>query len=214
MGPVMEYDRIDLASEGVSLAWAAAYRSKIRDLPCGDAYLVRRIGQLIMLAVADGSGSGPEAARAAACCVSMLRETDSVCLNTLFAEAHRACLGTRGAALAITLINPSSLQVNWAAVGEVEGLLLRGATPRASQTQAIIQRGGTIGYSLPTMICQSREIRPGDTIILSSDGIRQAYRNEIPVGQSADTLAAELLASHGREDDDALALVAKFDHLS
>lgn len=214
MGPVTEYDRIDLASEGISLAWAAAYRSKICGLPCGDVYLVRRIGQSIMLAVADGSGSGPEAARAATFCLSILRETDSVCLNTLFAEAHRGCLGTRGAALAITLIDPSNRQVNWAAVGEVEGLLLRGATPRVSQVQAIIQRGGTIGHNLPSLICHSHEIRPGDTIILSSDGVRHAFRNEIPAGQSAETLAAELLSAYGREDDDALALVAKFDHMS
>ena len=214
MGTVIEHGRLEFGGEGFSLTWAAALRPKTAGLPCGDAYLARRLGKSVLLAVVDGSGSGSEAARAAIRCQCVLSETASVCLTTLFKEAHNVCRGTRGAALAITLIDPSSRRLNWAAVGEVDGLLLRGSDSRECERVSVIQKGGTLGYNLPAVISQSHEIMARDTIIMASDGIRQAFREQIPLGRTAEALATEILCTYGRDNDDALVLVAQFDCLS
>jgi phosphoserine phosphatase RsbX len=214
MDAVIERGDFDLGGQGLALAWAVAHRPKTKDAPSGDGFLARWIGDFILFAVVDGAGNGPEAAQASAKCLRALEEADSVSPQALFDQAHRACLGTRGTALAITLIDPSIRQITWAAVGDVEGLLLRRSTSTPCRREAIIQRGGIVGYNLPAVINQSHEMEIGDTIIMSTDGIRNAFRSDIKFCKSAKTLASDILHVYGRDNDDALVLIAGLDSLS
>jgi phosphoserine phosphatase RsbX len=209
MGALTGHGVVDFSGESISLVWAAASRSKIEGVQSGDGYLVRRIGSSVILAVADGAGSGGEAAHATDICLRALSGTASADLNTLFAEAHRACKHTRGAALGIALIDVSTRQMNWAAVGEVDGLLLRRLASASDRRPAIIQRGGTLGHHLPKVISHPDVIETGDTIIMTTDGIRSAFRADIVSEKGVEALADHILQVHGRNNDDSLVLVAK-----
>jgi hypothetical protein len=193
-----------------TLSWAAAWRSKTAGLPCGDRHLVLRQGDVIMIAVIDGAGSGARAAQASATCHAALSALPgSLHLEDCFAAAHRACRETNGAALGVALIEPAALRLAWGAVGDIDGLLIRNAPTRQLRRESILQCGGTVGLHLPAVLCQSHRLAPGDTVIFVSDGIRQSYRALTASGSSAVGIAAEVLQNHGRSDDDAIVLAAR-----
>jgi phosphoserine phosphatase RsbX len=214
MDTVTKHGHFQFADVRLSLGWAVACRPKTEGVPSGDDYLVRRIGDSTLLAVADGAGSGPEAARVTAVCLQALRETDTASLHSLFTNAHHACRGTRGVALGVTLIDPSCRQMSWCAVGDIDGLMFYRPASAVLKKQVMIQRGGTLGYNLPNVIVQSHEINVGATIIMTSDGIRHDSRRDIASGNLASEIADGVLNTHGRSNDDALVLVATIDSSS
>ncbi len=201
---------IEIPGTTTSLAWAAAYKAKTDGTPTGDGYLVHQSDGSIILAAVDGAGSGAEATQAAALCLRSLVKSKPTSLEILFSEAHRACRSSRGAALVVALIRPEHREMSWAAVGDMDGLLLRGAPSASSARESVVQRGGTLGHQLPPIINQSHRLSAGDTIVMTSDGIRPAFREPIRAGPSVETLANDTLHTYGRDNDDALVLVMTY----
>ena len=211
MDPVTEQGRVEFAGEQRVLGWAVACRSKIEGAPSGDGYLVRRMGNSVLLAVADGAGSGTEAAEVTKTCLRTLSETNTASLDTLFAQVHHAVQGTRGLALGVTLVDPANWQISWCAVGDIEGVLFHRPASAMRQSQVMIQKGGTLGYTLPKLIIQCQQIGAGAVIIMTSDGIRHASRDDVVPGNSAGEIANNVLAARGRDNDDAIVLAATLD---
>lgn len=211
MGPVVRSGNIRSQLLPTGLSWAAAYKPKDEGSPCGDGYLIQESDTAIKLAVVDGAGSGARAAEAAACCIRKLAATESGSLSKLFDTAHAACLGTCGAALAMSIIDPFAGKMAWAAVGDIEGLLLNTSRDGAAKRAAIVQRGGTLGHHMPRIMPQTHGLAPGDVLIMSSDGVRHDHRDAIETTRSAKDLAARTLGDYGRANDDALVLVLKCD---
>ena len=209
MGRIVREGEIRLRWSPMSFIWAAAYKSKVDGSPCGDGYLVQETDTGVKLVVVDGAGSGVGAAEASARCLRHLAADASVSLPKLFDGAHKACQGSHGAALAIATVDPLASKMVWAAVGDIEGLLLNITDGRPSKREAIVQRGGTLGHHLPTIIPQTHRLEGGDVIIMSSDGIRHAHRDAIVTTKSAENLATDTLDTYGRESDDAMVLVVR-----
>jgi hypothetical protein len=192
------------------LTWSAAWRSKSVGAPCGDRHLVRQVGGVIMLAAMDGSGSGEMAAQAAASCHAALSALDSPFpIETCFAAAHDACRDTNGAALCVALIEAGAERLTWAAVGDIDGLLVRPAGPAPSE--CILQCGGTIGANLPMVLSQTHRLAKGDTVVLVSDGIRRIHRGLSLQRLTAAAMAERILSDYGRADDDAIVLAARME---
>lgn len=210
MDGITKQGRIEIAGTAISLSWAAICKSKVDGAPCGDGYLVRQSDGSIILAAVDGAGSGAQAAEATALCLRSLAKSKPTSLKTLFSDAHRACQRSRGTALAVALIRPEQHEMAWAAVGDMDGLLLRGSPGASPARETIAQRGGILGYHLPPIICQSHQLSAGDTIVMTSDGIRQAFRATTRAGPSVKTLAEDTFRIYGRDNDDALVLVMTY----
>lgn len=192
------------------LSWAAAWRSKTAGLPCGDRHLVRRAGGMIMIAVIDGSGSGARAAAAATSCHAALSAVQNPNrIEECFAAAHQACRDTCGVALGLALIEPSLSKLTWGAVGDIDGLLIRQTPLGRSRRESMLQCGGTVGVHLPPMLSQTHQIGPSDLVILVSDGIRGSYRSWAAPTLPVTAIAANVLKSHGRADDDAMVLAVR-----
>lgn len=177
--------------------WAISQhaRPKAGESECGDACLVwRRPIQAgpdlagphlarpdlagpdrMVLALADGLGHGPEAshaARSALRCVGLHAQSDC---EDIFRHCDQALQSTRGAAMALALIDPVSRQAQLASVGNVRTVLLpaQGRERRYAGARGIV--GGGYGCLAP----ESVQLRSGDVLALFSDGLDEL----LPLGQ-------------------------------
>jgi negative regulator of sigma-B (phosphoserine phosphatase) len=209
MAALTDHGSIESAG-AAALSWAVAWRSKIAELPCGDRHFVRSTGGATLIAVMDGAGSGARAADAAAACHAALSALNGPWeLETCFAAAHKACRHTHGVALGLVLVEPSARRMSWAAVGDIDGLLIRRAPAGQARRESILQCGGTVGMHLPSVLSQTHSIAEGDVFMLVSDGIRHSYRAPMPKITSVAAIAADILRNHGRDQDDAIVLVGR-----
>ena len=157
----------------------------------------------------DGLGHGAQAATAAARGVEVLRGARAEPLEELIQLVHRALSGTRGAAMTLARIDFRADSLRWIGVGNVTANLVAkhpaGVEVRSSARLA----GGIIGYRIPEVVAsQEVPIRPGDLLVIASDGIAEDHLDNIDFAAPAVTIAEQILRNHSR-DDDALVLTAR-----
>ncbi|NVK16110.1 MAG: SpoIIE family protein phosphatase [Rhodobacteraceae bacterium] len=193
---------------GARIDWAVAQAPKSGCTACGDGYLLRRDGGRLLVALADGVGSGPQARDAASACLEELAAGAVRGVAELFEAAHGRLRGTRGAALAVAVIDPDQEVVEWAALGDVEGIICQ-IQPGSAESAAIMQKGGTLGVHFPGVFCQSQKFPRQHVLIFASDGVSRQFRSALPRAQiPPQEWAASCLGEYGREHDDRTILIA------
>lgn len=172
---------------------------------CGDAYAVVQRGSMTLVALADGLGHGPEAARAAqAFCVHAEAEADRS-LDSILTSADRAVSGTRGVAAALLRLDPPT-HFEFAGVGNVV-LRVHSRTPIHPLSVA-----GTLGRRNSRRVrCERYAVEPGDLLVMHTDGVGGRYELDRLRDESPHRVAQGLLESHGRSYDDATCLVVRWD---
>jgi hypothetical protein len=98
--------------------------------------------------------------------------------------------------------------MNWLGIGNVEGLLLR--SDRAMKCEALITRGGVVGYQLPPLREVAVPVVGGDTLIFVTDGIGSGFAADVPLNRSPQVIADDILRKWGKNTDDALVFVARY----
>lgn len=131
-------------------------------------------------------------------------------ITQVMTDCHQALRHTRGAALSIAVFGWSDSSVIWLGVGNVGAILTRGDASARPARHALLLRGGVVGYRLPPLRPEVLPVFPGDTLIMTTDGIASAYEHETTNGRDPKQLARDILARHGKESDDALVLVARY----
>lgn len=190
--------------------YAVASRAIAGERLSGDAALVCANGEAILVAVVDGLGHGEEAAAAAAVATTTLREQLGQPVDLLFQRCHESLQTTRGAAMALAMLEVSSGKVTWSGVGNVEGVLLGPADRGPPRKQYLTNRSGVVGYRLPAVRSSVVRIHPGDLLIFATDGIDERFvTGEIP-GGPPERVARAILECHGKKTDDALVLVLRW----
>ena len=120
-------------------------------------------GGRIVLALADGLGHGPEAARAAELAMACLAQRlDQSCADCL-AACDAALYHTRGVALALAQIDGDQLTV--ASVGNIRVLHLE-----AGRSHRLGSTSGIVGAGFGPLLPERRELAAGDVLALYSDG--------------------------------------------
>lgn len=190
-----------------SVDWGAAGAPVASEAFSGDLHFVGDLPNGSLLAVMDGLGHGPSAAAAAKRARDAIEEHAGSDLVHVMRKAHEALKGTRGVALTLAFVDASVSHLSWVGVGNVTGMLL--PLSHASYRSALGNRGGVVGYKLPTLALRTLAIAQGDTIVLATDGIRSGYAAESIEGITPAKAAAQLLSHFHRKEDDALVLVAK-----
>jgi negative regulator of sigma-B (phosphoserine phosphatase) len=176
----------------------------------GDRFCVVPTPAGTLVAVIDGLGHGSEAAEASARACEVLRSASVRSLPDTLERCHTALRGTRGAVIAVALFPPSSPDMQWLAVGNVEGLLLHGSTPGAAR-ETIVQRPGIVGHGLPRLVASTLSVGVGDTLVFATDGLERGFGHALSSGDArpADGAAA-LLRRFATGNDDALLLLARY----
>ena len=193
------------------IEWAAKSRPRPGENVCGDRLLAVDVnGTGALIGVLDGLGHGADAAEAANCGVEVLRNARSEPLDVLVQRCHRALSGTRGAAMTLARIDFQADTLSWVGIGNVAADLVAkhpaGVEVRSSARLA----GGIVGYRIPEVLTpQEVPIRPGDLLVMASDGIVEDHLDDIDFSAPALVIADQILHSHAKDNDDALVLAAR-----
>ncbi|HYN89730.1 MAG TPA: SpoIIE family protein phosphatase [Ardenticatenaceae bacterium] len=173
----------------------------------GDAYLVRPYQDgAVLVAVVDALGHGPEAARIAEKALDFLSASTTEGLGVLLRGCHEHLKGMRGAAIALVRIEPLPGRLHYCGVGNVEARLA-GQTPARP-----ISYNGIVGAVLPSFKLFDFSFRPGDLLLLHTDGISARFNLAAYgdlTGQPAQLIAAAIARDWARPTDDATILVLR-----
>ncbi len=176
----------------------------------GDRHVSRRFRRGALVAVIDGLGHGAEAAEAASIAIAAinLRPQDSVI--TLVRRCHEQLLKTRGIVMSIATLDRRDETITWLCVGNIKSILLRADRNWPRNCEYLMQRSGVVGSKLPPLQASVTPIAAGDTLIMSTDGIRTGYAQHLPLASRPQQIADHILARYHDGTDDALVLVARY----
>ncbi len=174
-----------------------------------DATFERRSG-LLVLALADGLGHGPEAQEPARRAIGVVAGAPEASLSELLRQADVALRGTRGAVMGLVSIDESTGALVHAAVGNIT-TSVRGA----QEGRSFSGTHGVLGSTSPRpqRVTEERfELHPRDLVALYSDGL--GSRLELDVARQLASrhplvVAQQLIERYARDNDDATVIVAR-----
>jgi negative regulator of sigma-B (phosphoserine phosphatase) len=193
------------------IEWARAGRPLPGEHTSGDRGIAIGIGDhAALFGVVDGLGHGPDAASAALRAVDVVKGASSERLEVLMQLCHRVLDGTRGVAMTLARVDFAAGTLTWTGVGNVTAELVTKAPTGVHIRSSVRLTGGIVGYRIPEIKpAQVFSIRPGDLLVMTTDGIAEDYLEHIDFAASAVTIAEGLLSKHAKETDDAMVLAAR-----
>ena len=193
-----------------SVEWSVATKCRRGEAMSGDLAVVNLLPEGALVGAIDGLGHGSEAAHAAGLAGEVVRERPSRNLVVLAERCHSALRGTRGAAISLAFISPSEGTMTWLGVGNVEGRVLSG-DPSAMRPKASLALGNGIpGHELPSVRTATLDVRPGDLLVLATDGIEAAFGDSLDTSGSTQAITDRILVAHRRPTDDALVVAVRY----
>jgi phosphoserine phosphatase RsbX len=187
-----------------------ATRCRLGEEMSGDLAVVSLVPEGALVAGIDGLGHGSEAARAARKAAAVMRERPSRDLVWLVQRCHRALHGTRGAAISLAFVSASDSSMTWAGVGNVEGRVLSGDPASARPKGSLVLGRGVPGHQLPTVRAATIAMRPGDVLLLATDGVDPGFADSLELSGSSQAISERILADHWKPPDDALVIVVRY----
>jgi negative regulator of sigma-B (phosphoserine phosphatase) len=167
-------------------------------------------GTAALFGVVDGLGHGPDAATAALRAVDAVKRASSERLEVLIQLCHRVLTGSRGVAMTLARIDFATNTLAWTGVGNVTADLVAKAPTGVEVRSSARLSAGIVGYRIPEIRpAQTLSIRPGDLLVISTDGIGEDYLEHIDFAAHSVTIAEDLLSKHAKETDDAMVLAAR-----
>jgi serine phosphatase RsbU (regulator of sigma subunit) len=160
-----------------------------------------------MVAVLDGLGHGQAAAMIAKEGVRLLEEARTPDVMRLMKECHEALRGSRGLVMSLAMFDSHENTMTWIGVGNVSGTL---RSPRSSERRMLLLRGGLVGNALPRLQLSVVPVSEGDTLVLTTDGVRAGIDDRCLEGPSLQAIAEQILTQCRSGRDDALAVVARY----
>jgi phosphoserine phosphatase RsbX len=192
------------------IEWAVAVQPVAGEGVSGDHGVVLDAGEAALLAVIDGLGHGEPAAVAAHKAAEVLAEDPGAPLDVLVRRCHEALTHTRGAAMSLARITYAYGSLTWLGVGNVRAGLLRAVLGGPVSRTTALLHGGVVGYRLPSSLrAQTVAVRPGDLVVMASDGLTDEFADDPRLAQPAAAIAEDILARHNKGTDDALVLAAR-----
>lgn len=196
--------------ERPEIEWGVATRCRRGEAMNGDLSVVTQLPDGALVAAIDGLGHGLEAARAAGTVGGVLRDTASHDLVSLIKRCHTALKGTRGAVISLAFLSSTRSTMSWLGVGNVEGRLMSGV-PSATRTKgSLVVASGLPGHELPEVSTATLDLRPGDILVLATDGIAPTFADSLDVSGSPQAITERILHEHSKPRDDALVVAVRY----
>lgn len=175
---------------------------------CGDAWTTSQSGNAFRLMVADGLGHGPLAEEAADAAVQVFNTKPDADPVSLLEFANRTLSSTRGAAIAVALLDSQSGSLKYAGIGNIAGVLI---TDQGHQ--GLISNNGIVGTQRRKGQQFEYVCAGGGLLILNSDGLRSRLTlNDYPELSTRHpaVIAGVLYRDCRRGRDDATVVVVRF----
>jgi serine/threonine protein phosphatase PrpC len=192
------------------LEWAVAGSAHPGETTSGDHYLVQDFPGGMLVAVVDGLGHGEEAEHAAQTAVELARQGAELSVPEILQRCHAGLHGTRGVVMTVASLDEASGTMRWTGVGNVEGVVLRPGPRGPVRVDAVLLRGGVVGYQMPPLGVGVFALAPGDALLMATDGLRDDFARHYQAHQSPQLAAEQILAKAATGRDDALVLVARY----
>jgi anti-sigma regulatory factor (Ser/Thr protein kinase) len=175
---------------------------------CGDAgcMLTRPDGTVAIL-LADGLGHGPQAAAASQEAVRLFQKTKTAAPAEALAILHAGLRATRGAAIAIAVIDPAGRQVSYGGIGNIAGFITDSGGLRR-----MVSHSGTAGHTAGKMHAFRYPMHHRPVLVMFSDGLATSWSPNDHAGlfaMDSTLIAAILYRDHSRGRDDASVVVWK-----
>lgn len=175
---------------------------------CGDAAaMVTGEGGLVGLMVADGLGHGELAAAAAHEALRQFRGHKLTNPLAALETAHAGLRQTRGAAVAVAVVDPARRVVTYGAIGNIAGLLADGGSVRR-----MVSYNGTVGHGIWKAQAFTYAYEGAPVVVMHSDGLATSWSLDSHAGllrHDPVVIAATLYRDHARGRDDCGVLVWK-----
>jgi hypothetical protein len=178
----------------------------------GDRACVGHTEAGVLVGVVDGLGHGADAGEAAQQAGLVLEDpATGMGVSEALQRCHVALRGTRGAVIALAAFPADAADMEWLAVGNIEGILVRGRAGRPGR-EMIVQRPGIVGHHMPPLRSATLPVRAGDTLVFATDGVRREVAQAVSSRGTARLAggAAALLEEFATGNDDALLLTARY----
>jgi phosphoserine phosphatase RsbX len=195
---------------GSCVEWSAASRALPGEAVSGDAALhvdLDRGGALV--AVVDGLGHGAEAAAAAERACEVVGAAATEPMEEVLRLTHDALARTRGVAMTVASITCSG-EMRWVGVGNVEAHVLQRDGHRTRRVASAVLYGGVLGYRLPAVRVTTQALKPGDMVVMATDGIAPDFTDDVALDDPVARVVATVLERWARPTDDALVAAARF----
>ncbi|MFI7382549.1 ATP-binding protein [Streptomyces sp. NPDC049813] len=174
---------------------------------CGDTWAGRphsaedgRPGSVTVM-MCDGLGHGPLAARAGEAARAVFRQSAARRPADLLAQMHTGLRGTRGAAMAVAVVDLDAELVELCGVGNVSAFVVD-----AQQRSTLLSVPGIVGAQLPTLRTFTAPLPRGSALVMHSDGLHQRWSlSDLPglLTRDPTVIAAQILNHAGVRRDDA-----------
>lgn len=174
---------------------------------CGDNWAIAAYQRTLTLMVADGLGHGPAAAIASDAAVALVAQHADQSPTVILQRAHGALHGTRGAAVAVSKIDPDNTRLNFAGVGNISVCVFY-----PDNSRHLVSHNGIVGSNL-RKLQEFSEVWDSDALLIAhSDGINTRWDvDTYPELRHCHPglIAAVIYRDFSRERDDATVVVIR-----
>ena len=174
----------------------------------GDAWVLKYTREGALLLLADGLGHGQLAAEASGKAVATFNQSRDTAPVALLEQIHMALKGTRGAAIAVALVDYERGKCHFGGVGNIAGRVIS-----PEMTSHMVSHVGTAGYEARCFQEFTHQLPTSAAVIMHSDGLTSSWRlDRYPGLLSHDpaVIAAVLYRDATRGRDDVCVMVAKW----
>lgn len=187
-----------------SLSWGASSRCKPGETLNGDCYVISHLTPTrTIAAVIDGLGHGKEANIASSIIKEQILLKSNLPADELMKYLHQAARGTRGAVIALIMINTELSRLSFVGIGNIEGFIRNEAGKKT-----LISFGGILGHNIRSPHIHEFPFNKGDTLCLYSDGINSRWNaGDIDWNENPQKITDFLITNYSRLNDDATVLV-------
>ena len=175
---------------------------------CGDAGIVIENKGIMLCAIIDGVGHGPNAAIAAVTAKNYIEANSEAPLTEILQGMHEVLKSTQGAVACLCRIDLKSGQLTMAGIGNITCRIFRGL-----DSERLLSREGILGYMVSSPREHSYRLDNADLLLMHSDGVREHFELfEYPgiLKGNATAVAERIVETLGKNNDDASCLAVRF----
>lgn len=173
---------------------------------CGDQWTADVRPGRVRVILADGLGHGLQAYEAARQAIDMFREVDAPDPLRIVEAVHGALRATRGAAVAVAVIDPDRGTVRFCGIGNIASSILTAD----GGDHKMVSMNGTAGHQLARLREFQYPMPPRSMLIMHTDGVSSKWDLAAHPGLRArhpSLMAGVLYRTSGRRDDAAVVVV-------